>query len=63
MRSSIIYLFTEGIHDDDIDPEDLQPFPSLQQVFETVDMHTGFNIEIKYPQKKMVSHLKKECCV
>lgn len=39
----------EGIQDDDVDPEDEQPFPTLEQVFETVDRHTGFNIEVKYP--------------
>ena len=47
---------TEGIQDDDVDPEDLQPFPSLATVFQSVDHHTGFNIEIKYPQTKIVSH-------
>ena len=48
-------LFSEGIQDDDIDPEDLQPFPTLKGVFESVDKHTGFNIEVKYPMKKLVS--------
>jgi len=47
---------TEGIQDDDVDPEDLQPFPSLATVFQSVDHHTGFNIEIKYPQTKIVGH-------
>ena len=49
-------LFSEDIHEDDIDPEDLQPFPTLKRVFESVDIHTGFNIEVKYPMKKVVSH-------
>ena len=48
------YLISEGIQDDDIDPEDLQPFPTLKRVFESVDKHTGFNIEVKYPMKKLV---------
>lgn len=43
----------EGIQDDDVDPADLQPFPTLQNVFESVDIHTGFNIEVKYPQEKL----------
>ncbi|XP_052788976.1 glycerophosphocholine phosphodiesterase GPCPD1-like isoform X2 [Mya arenaria] len=43
----------EGIQDDDVEPEDTQPFPSLEQVFRSVDIHTGFNIEIKYPQAKV----------
>ena len=47
-------MVIEGIHDDDVDPEDLQPFPTLKRVFEVVDPHTGFNIEIKYPLPKVV---------
>lgn len=47
-------LFAEGIQEDDIDPEDLQPFPTLKRAFEAVDIHTGFNIEVKYPMKKVV---------
>ena len=29
--------------------DDNNPFPALETVFKTVDEHTGFNIEIKYP--------------
>ena len=47
-------MFAEGIQEDDIDPEDLQPFPTLKRAFEAVDIHTGFNIEVKYPMKKVV---------
>ncbi|XP_078326933.1 glycerophosphocholine phosphodiesterase GPCPD1-like isoform X1 [Crassostrea virginica] len=43
----------DDIHDDDIDPTDLQPFPTLERVFEAVNPSTGFNIEIKYPQEKL----------
>ncbi|XP_061183603.1 glycerophosphocholine phosphodiesterase GPCPD1-like [Saccostrea echinata] len=43
----------DGIHDDDIDPSDLQPFPTLERVFEAVNPCTGFNVEIKYPQEKV----------
>ncbi|XP_053381045.1 glycerophosphocholine phosphodiesterase GPCPD1-like [Mercenaria mercenaria] len=42
----------EGIQDDDVDPEDIQPFPTLERLFEGVDIHTGFNIEVKYPLMK-----------
>lgn len=45
------FLFSaDEIHTEDLDPEDLQPFPTLRRCFESVDEHTGFNIEIKYPQ-------------
>ncbi|KAH3838085.1 putative glycerophosphocholine phosphodiesterase GPCPD1 homolog 2 [Dreissena polymorpha] len=40
----------EEISRDDLDPEDLQPFPTLAQCLQAVDINTGFNIEIKYPQ-------------
>ncbi|ESO83899.1 hypothetical protein LOTGIDRAFT_132728 [Lottia gigantea] len=33
----------------DVDPDNLQPFPTLQQCFKGVDESLGFNIEIKYP--------------
>ncbi|XP_060576264.1 glycerophosphocholine phosphodiesterase GPCPD1-like, partial [Ruditapes philippinarum] len=42
----------EGIQEDDMDPEDLQPFPTLERLFDTVDKHTGFNVEVKYPLLK-----------
>ncbi|CAH1991907.1 unnamed protein product [Acanthoscelides obtectus] len=32
----------------DEDMEDHQPFPTLQQALESLDTHTGFNIEIKW---------------
>lgn len=32
-----------------------QPFASFQTVLESVDPQCGFNVEIKYPQKKIVS--------
>lgn len=47
-------LFSEDIQEDDVDPEDHQPFPTLKRVFEGVDRHTGFNIEVKFPQVKIV---------
>lgn len=37
------------MHEDDIDPVDSQPFPTLKRCFEAVDQHVGFNIEVKYP--------------
>ncbi|XP_052797053.1 glycerophosphocholine phosphodiesterase GPCPD1-like isoform X2 [Mya arenaria] len=40
----------EELHDEDTDPEDLQPFPTVARCLQAVDLHTGFNIEIKYPQ-------------
>lgn len=43
----------EDIHEDDVDPTDLQPFPTLERVFEAVNPATGFNVEIKYPQEKV----------
>jgi glycerophosphocholine phosphodiesterase GPCPD1 len=36
----------------DSDPADNQPFPTLKQVLESVPLQCGFNVEIKYPQKK-----------
>ena len=48
------FLLTDDIHSEDLDPEDLQPFPTLKRCLETVDEHTGFNIEIKYPQMMKV---------
>ncbi len=33
-----------------------QPFPTLRQVLESIDEHTGFNIEIKYPMYFKVIH-------
>ena len=47
-------MVTEDIHEDDVSPEDLQPFPTLKRVFEGVELHTGFNVEIKYPLPKVV---------
>ncbi|KAJ8960972.1 hypothetical protein NQ318_020275 [Aromia moschata] len=47
-----VYHLSEGksknprFFDDELD--DHQPFPTLQQVLETMDPHTGFNIEIKW---------------
>ncbi|KAL3872266.1 hypothetical protein ACJMK2_040200 [Sinanodonta woodiana] len=38
------------MHSDDLDPEELQPFPTFQKLFEAVDEHIGFNVEVKYPQ-------------
>lgn len=32
-----------------------QPFASFQMVLESVEPECGFNVEIKYPQKKIVS--------
>ena len=52
--NALLCLFIEGIQEDDVDPEDLQPFPTLKRVFESVDIHTGFNIEVKYPMEKAV---------
>ncbi|XP_070532631.1 glycerophosphocholine phosphodiesterase GPCPD1-like isoform X2 [Ptychodera flava] len=37
-------------HEDDVEDFDVQPFPTLRQVFEKVPEHIGFNVEIKYPQ-------------
>ncbi|XP_064617078.1 glycerophosphocholine phosphodiesterase GPCPD1-like [Liolophura sinensis] len=34
--------------DIDLEPGDLQPFPTLERVFEALDPHVGFNVEIKY---------------
>lgn len=31
--------------------EDHQPFPTLQQALETLNIHVGFNIEIKWTMK------------
>jgi len=56
LRVFCVY-FTEEIKKEDLDPEDLQPFPTLKQCFEAVDLHTGFNIEIKYPQGLQVCTL------
>lgn len=50
-----VYHLTEGktknprFFDDDL--EDHQPFPTLQQLFETLNPHVGFNIEIKWTMK------------
>ena len=53
----LLLLLTEGIQDDDMEPEDVQPFPTLERLFDAVDKHTGFNVEIKYPLMKAVSIL------
>ena len=34
------------------DPQDNQPFLTLQQILRSVDHKCGFNVEIKYPMKK-----------
>lgn len=36
----------------DSDPLENQPFPTLKQVLESVAPQCGFNVEVKYPQKK-----------
>ncbi|XP_023024329.2 glycerophosphocholine phosphodiesterase GPCPD1 [Leptinotarsa decemlineata] len=52
LRLLKVYHLTEGksknprFFDEDLD--DHQPFPTLQQCLETLDSHTGFNIEIKW---------------
>jgi glycerophosphocholine phosphodiesterase GPCPD1 len=48
----------DDIHDDDIDPSDLQPFPTLEKVFEAVNPATGFNVEIKYPQENLKGEIE-----
>ena len=51
IKHLFVFCFvSDDIHSEDLDPEDLQPFPTLKRCFEAVDQHTGFNIEIKYPQ-------------
>jgi hypothetical protein len=37
------------------DKEENQPFATLQKVLECVDPKCGINVEIKYPQQKIVS--------
>ena len=32
------------------EPEDLLPFPTLEKLLTTLDVHVGVNVEIKYPQ-------------
>ncbi|CAH1109067.1 unnamed protein product [Psylliodes chrysocephalus] len=55
LRLLKVYHLTEGktknqrFFDEDLD--DHQPFPTLQQALETLDTHTGFNIEIKWTMK------------
>lgn len=52
LRLLKVYHLTEGksknprFFDEELD--DHQPFPTLQQALETLDSHTGFNIEIKW---------------
>ncbi|XP_050306833.1 glycerophosphocholine phosphodiesterase GPCPD1 isoform X2 [Anthonomus grandis grandis] len=50
-----VYHVTEGKSKNprffDEDLEDHQPFPTLQQVLETLNPHVGFNIEIKWTMK------------
>ncbi|XP_060517744.1 glycerophosphocholine phosphodiesterase GPCPD1-like [Cylas formicarius] len=50
-----LYHLTEGKSKNqrffDEDLEDHQPFPTLQQVLETLNPHVGFNIEIKWTMK------------
>lgn len=36
----------------DSDPIDNQPFPTLEQVLESVDGKCDFNVEVKYPMRK-----------
>ncbi|KAJ8945456.1 hypothetical protein NQ314_009208 [Rhamnusium bicolor] len=52
LATGAVYHLSEGksknprFFDEDLD--DHQPFPTLQQLLETLDSHTGFNIEIKW---------------
>ncbi|KAL5013098.1 hypothetical protein ScPMuIL_011649 [Solemya velum] len=39
------------IDEEDLDPIDLQPFPTLTQCLQTISPDVGFNIEVKYPMK------------
>lgn len=38
---------------DNMDPFDLQPFPTLARCFEAVSDHVGFNVEVKYPMEML----------
>uniref|UniRef100_V5GPA3 Glycerophosphocholine phosphodiesterase n=1 Tax=Anoplophora glabripennis TaxID=217634 RepID=V5GPA3_ANOGL len=55
LRLLKVYHLSEGktknprFFDEDLD--DHQPFPTLQQLLETLDPHTGFNIEIKWTMR------------
>ncbi|CAC5407430.1 GPCPD1 [Mytilus coruscus] len=40
-------------YDDNVDPIETQPFPTLKRCFEDVDEHVGFNVEVKYPMLRM----------
>ena len=49
---------TYDFEDDESNPKPYnQPFASFRTVLESVDSECGFNVEIKYPQKKIVSFL------
>ncbi|KAL4219632.1 hypothetical protein ACF0H5_022204 [Mactra antiquata] len=41
----------DELHEDDVFSDDMQSFPLLETVLKQVDIHTGFNIELKYPQE------------
>ncbi|XP_052093796.1 glycerophosphocholine phosphodiesterase GPCPD1-like isoform X1 [Mytilus californianus] len=40
-------------YEDQLDPFDLQPFPTLERCFDAVDEHVGFNVEVKYPMEQL----------
>ncbi|XP_052093799.1 glycerophosphocholine phosphodiesterase GPCPD1-like [Mytilus californianus] len=40
-------------YEDNVDPVETHPFPTLKQCFEDVDEHVGFNVEVKYPMLRM----------
>ncbi|XP_053380128.1 glycerophosphocholine phosphodiesterase GPCPD1-like [Mercenaria mercenaria] len=41
----------EEINSDEDTHEDLETFPTLERCLNSVDKHTGFNIELKFPQE------------
>ncbi|VDI31140.1 glycerophosphocholine phosphodiesterase GPCPD1 [Mytilus galloprovincialis] len=45
-------------YEDNVDPKETQPFPTLKQCFEDVDEHVGFNVEVKYPMLRMNGYIE-----
>ena len=51
---SFIGLLISEMNMEDIDPSELQPFPTLHSCLELIHPDLGFNIELKYPQTYLV---------
>ena len=61
IKSIFSQCFTDDMNSEEDLPADLETFPTLERCLNAVDNHTGFNIELKYPQELMVCQVI--CCL